>query len=129
MTPKHAIVGLLTVGMLVTTAPAHSAASAYTYGVVNKSCGMWTANPLHVSDTNGSQVTWEGSSEGLIMQGSMLGYVSGVAVGLAVAGGQELRHTDVGAMQAWMTQYCAAHPLDRIATAADALVHELVMTQ
>jgi len=51
----------------------------------------------------------------------VLGFVSGGGY----TSDRELRITDSGAMAAWIDQYCAAHPLDNVATAAGKLVLEL----
>jgi hypothetical protein len=121
MNARATVIGLI-VSILGTTA--HTAPTTRIYGYVGASCGQWTANPQRLvrSYANGS-TEWKGSEAGSQMREAVLGFVSGMAMA-----GRELRQTDTAAIDAFVTQYCASHPLDNIATAAVALVGELQVT-
>ena len=69
--------------------------------------------------------TWEsdlGSNAALQDHNWVLGYLSGRAF---ESGIDILRTTDYQAMVQWMNNYCAGHPLDMIAQAADVLFSNL----
>ena len=87
-----------------TPAPGH----ATVYGEGALSCGTWTSGD---------------SSERLRRGAWIRGFVSGAGYE-----GAKLRDTDSTGIEAWISQYCAAHPLDTIATASSHLVESLVTT-
>lgn len=78
------------------------------FGVGNGSCGDWR------SKANGSadhllHVTW----------------INGFLSGVGYAASQDVRDVDNHAIEAWMNDYCATHPLIRLSTATAALATEL----
>lgn len=56
-----------------------------------------------------------------VIQWWLYGYVSGVGR----AASFDLEHTQTVAIDAWLSKYCAEHPLDTIEMAGDVLVDEL----
>lgn len=82
------------------------------YGFGTKSCGSW------LEERKLSQVTLPGGAQ----RAWVLGFVSGVGYI-----GPKMKDTDADGIYAFMDTYCAAHPLDSIGGAAQALVEELVI--
>ena len=94
--------------------PLGSAAADGTYtilGAGTKSCGAWTDARRASGVEEYTYVAW---IQGYITEAN--GFISGDLT----AG------TDVEGIKAWVDNYCAAHPLDDLASAASALVGELV---
>jgi len=91
-----------------------SAASASTIlGTGTASCGTWTAD----KQENGP--AWVGDLEWLS------GYLSAYSA-YKLPSERDVAHgLDEGAREAWVSNYCLAHPLDEIYVAADALIAEL----
>lgn len=56
----------------------------------------------------------------------ILGYLSGMA---SESGKDVLRNTDALSIEAWITNYCRANPLDKFHDAGDALFIELKKRQ
>ncbi len=79
------------------------------YGAGAESCGDWV---LHAKS--------DGSAIHVSEKSWVLGFISG-----AWFGGFTLVQTDLPAMNLWMDNYCTAHPLDNVATAAGMLAVEL----
>jgi hypothetical protein len=91
------------------------ALAKYVLGPGGISCGAWL-------ETRRSQ----GATEVFQVQGWVLGYVSG-----ANAGRNDdtdfLVEPDAEALFAWLDNYCRQHPLDKLTTASNALIHDLTM--
>lgn len=100
----------LTVIIIVATAPAQ----AYTvYGFGNSSCGEWTSDHLRGGMAETANHFW------------LSGFLTGINYGGTL--GEKIRDgTDAAGANAWMDNYCAAHPLDDVMTAADNLLVELI---
>jgi hypothetical protein len=85
------------------------------FGPGDKSCGAW------------SQARRDGDARSIAYQVWFLGFVSGVSVTLTL--GQKspdfLKNMDAPGLIAWVDKYCAAHPLDKLLTAAIELIDEL----
>ena len=100
------------VGLLAQQFPPPGEYTVYQPGG-SQSCGAWVADdratPTPVSY---ARTAW------------FLGFVSGYGASSSERG-QSLRMTDADAMFAWIDNYCQAHPLETIATAAGVLVLEL----
>ena len=77
------------------------------------SCGAWTADELDQG------VTWVGDKAWLA------GYLSAYSTYRRPTEADVPADLDSDARNAWVSAYCAAHPLDRIHEAADALINEL----
>jgi hypothetical protein len=74
-----------------------------------QSCGTWTAN-RRLPDTTLYQIGIEW----------VLGFLSGAGY---EGSGDPMRGLDVNAVADWIDNYCQAHPPEKIADAAEALVH------
>jgi hypothetical protein len=81
------------------------------------SCGVWTQANLTKPLTTDSAdaLSWW-----------VLGYVSGAGMVLGTRDKVALARTDSAGIDAWVTKYCAAHPLEDLPTAANTLVWELL---
>lgn len=91
-----------------------SEAMAYTMGGPGiSSCESWTTAPR---DGKGDHLL------ALENQSWVLGFLSGV--GYAGANRDPLQGLNSQAVAAWVDDYCTAHPIDTIATAAGAFVIE-----
>ena len=78
-------------------------------------CGSWVQEHRKDSIIAGAQNSW--------MTGFLSAYnVYGPQATRSIAG----RGSDYQGVEVWMTNYCAAHPLDNIAQAAVVLVQTLV---
>ncbi len=87
--------------LVLIAAPAHAKEQI---GDGGDSCGTWTTKPT------GAQKAW------------VYGYLSRATFNYA---GEILGPVDAGAIIGWIDNYCKAHPLERIASAAGALEIEL----
>jgi hypothetical protein len=76
------------------------------YGPTQQSCGVWTTNSGLVRDM-------------------LLAWTDGFVSGADFQRVDHLTQTDNKGIEAWMTKYCAEHPLDGIVKAAIQLVTEL----
>lgn len=99
-------VAALLVGMVTAPALAQTKADFDSLGVI--SCGQW----LEAGQTG----IWRGEDQMWV-----LGFVSGMDAGLSttapkVSGAGS--KSDPPSMFAWLDNYCSAHPLDRLTTAA-----------
>ena len=84
--------------------------NAYTiYGSGTKSCGKWVAERKDDLSSRLNSESW------------VLGFVTAMG-----AAGLHLKDTDRDAMDGWLDNYCVAHPLDILGTAALALIGELI---
>lgn len=84
----------------------------HAYGL--QSCGRWTDERR------------QGGLVDEVYQGWVYGFVTGAGdMFAALSPPLTLRTTDSAAIRAWVDNYCAAHPLDSIAKASEALVLEL----
>ena len=80
-------------------------------GTGGASCGSWTQDRSY--------------SDGGPRFGDV-SWVQGYNSGAAVYTGQDLMSgVDAGAIQSWMDNYCASHPLSMVADGADQLVAKL----
>lgn len=98
---------LLVGSIVVTASPAKAGDTVI--GIGADSCGTWTAdrgNPYQVT----ADTEW------------VLGYVAGVGF---LSGSDPLSGLDFGAVTSWVSNYCAARPLDLVFDAATALAIEL----
>ena len=103
---KPVLLAAVTVG-LVTCAPDATAGDYMAMGVDTNSCGSWTAarrTPTQIPAL--LDETW------------VQGFLSGVGAEGAQHGDNPLNGTDGEAVQAWIDNYCGAHPLDDISVAA-----------
>jgi hypothetical protein len=75
-------------------------------------CGAWTAEHRLNSRKSAQYEAWT------------FGYLSGWSVTTTVAG-NPLAKTDSAGIIKWINNYCVAHPLDKLITAADHLIDEL----
>lgn len=101
---------LLTVAIMI-TASATPAIAVTIQGVGAVTCGRWMESTR--------------TQEGVLHSMSwVLGYLSGAAV-FGSSGSDPFSKTDQAAIQAWVTNYCAAHPLDRVSVAVNILIKEL----
>lgn len=103
-------VGLTVLCALVPASAGARQAGFQIYGLGLDSCGKWTQEHRAESDWANAQSSW------------LTGWVSGI--GYATNG--RLRHVDGAGIVAFVDSYCAAHPLERVADAAKALVGELL---
>ena len=94
-------------------APAHRT-ETYIYGITPiPSCGAWTAaRSAHGGDE-------------IAMKYWLLGFVSGRNMYEPNAQGGMKSITDPEALEAYIDQYCQAHPLDELTQAAAGLIDEL----
>ncbi len=76
----------------------------------DRSCGQWSTRTQNPYEQIGSG-NW------------LMGMMTGLAVGTSK---DVLADTDGDSMMLWMDNYCRAHPLDRIGTAATVLYFELL---
>jgi len=76
------------------------------------SCGTWTQEHRERSGAYYEQAGW------------LAGYISAVNA-YAYPGKDIAEGVDVDGIEGWVDNYCSAHPLDSLATAARALVVEL----
>jgi hypothetical protein len=84
----------------------------YLLGPGVSSCGTWTADQRN--DTNHDFY--------YVDEAWVLGFLSGIGVG--DPNSNPLRGLDSNAVTAWIDNYCQAHPLVAIATAAEVFAHE-----
>jgi hypothetical protein len=97
--------------------PVHAADTYVVLGVGTDSCGSWT--------TERQTVATAPSSKAFSQSQWLLGYLT--AINADVWPDHRLTDvTDSDGIFAWVDNYCAAHPLDDIATASSALVLELM---
>lgn len=102
-------IGFATLLMVSAIAQAEPWGSA---GFGRESCGKWLA----VGENT------DGGYEFFLKMGWLLGFINGANF---ITKNDFLRTTDAHGVQAWMDQYCSAHPLARADEAAGALVFEL----
>ena len=93
----------------------------YVHGRGNNSCGKWTAQQAH-RPKDGEYTT--ANVEGLLQLEWVVGFISAFNK-YQSATGDVTRNVDTDGITAWIDNYCAAHPLDAIVTAAMALISEL----
>lgn len=111
---------LLSLAILATALLAGSAQAATVAGQGTNSCGTWTSwrRAAAAAETRGGiqtdQARWSYQIEQWI-----LGFLSGIAIRGSV---DPLKGTDFEGVWAWVDNYCQAHPLDDLATAAVAFV-------
>jgi hypothetical protein len=106
-TMKTPLFFLLMAATVTTVAVGARQKGTYTnYGTGVSSCGRWI---VETGDVHFMNVNW------------VLGFLSGVGY----AATRDLRETDSAGIDKWITKYCEEHPLDTVATAAQALVREL----
>lgn len=100
-------IALITVAVVLFGHTASSGQGEFmVYGQGNLSCGRWTQLNKDRRDTH--LYTW------------VVGFVSGAGSTRIIA------KTDSDAIAVSIDQYCAVHPLDNVAKAADVLVSELI---
>lgn len=106
---------VLAVALQVAQPPARP--GIITYGTGTYSCGRWT------QDLRQGQTSWPRITNVAWLGGFMTGINATQRLGNVTAS------TDMPAMVAWIDNYCAANPLDNVATAAQRLVAELATRQ
>lgn len=105
--------GLAVVTAVGTMAPAHAQSGHYmVVGIGISSCGHWTEVRKLGADS------WPAMN----IASWVAGYVTAIN---RVKAGSIVGRADVEAIDAWIDNYCAAHPLDDVAKATDMLVVEL----
>jgi len=105
-----ALLMAVAVGAVAHAGAAQVMATVYGYGT--ESCGEW----LH---TSAEPQGWSH----LVDSSWVMGFVT--AADVYAPKGATFRKSDAAGLDAYMTTYCRAHPLDTIVTAATALVREL----
>jgi hypothetical protein len=105
------------------------AADVMIYGRGFHSCGAWTKNQVQrpavgTSSTINSQSDVEMAAEMEWVDG----FISAFNIYRSTTG-NVVTGTDMNGVYAWIDNYCAAHPLDKIAGATDALLKELSQRQ
>lgn len=105
---------MLAVGLLF-AAPVH-AQTGRTYTMLGhgvSTCGSWTSDLKEGSVTSRYDKVW------------LQGYLSAFNNYGSYPGGDVTAGVDADGLFAWMDNYCAAHPLDKIAKGAASLIDEL----
>jgi len=102
----------LTVMAMAICSPAHGQ-EYQSRGIGEVSCAVWTSHRRANSEVEGALVAW------------VLGWLSSASY----HGSQDLLvGHDNDALEAWLDNYCAAHPLEYVADATIALERELART-
>ena len=106
---RIAVAAVMLLGLIVQQGSSLAAQSGTfrAYGATGKSCGVWT---MALDDQRVVYEWW------------VLGFISGADYSRS---GPMMGETDAPGVNAWITQYCADHPLDTMAKAAIELVREL----
>lgn len=84
------------------------------FGVGNRTCGRWTLDHREQNDEYTSELAWLGGFLTALNHESVLDAHANLT-----------DDTDMPAATGWIDNYCIAHPLDRLATAAESLALEL----
>ena len=105
----YAIATLILLSGLQTTDRTQQSADFTVYGLLNSSCGTWTAT--------------KNRSE-LELDATLGGWVEGFVTGAGFVG-FPMKATDRAGLITWMNDYCAAHPLVTIPEATGELVKTL----
>jgi hypothetical protein len=111
---------LLTLVVLIVGAGETRAQMVTVLGVGNKSCGAWIA-ARRANDA--TAYTLQGWVAGFL-SGSNSIIASNPAYGIDTL--KEVAQGDAQGLWTWVDNYCQAHPLNSVATAADALGGELI---
>lgn len=98
--------------LVATSVSAQPGVSFRVIGPGTASCGEWTAERQKDSTIAVAFAVWV---EGFVT-------ATEIAHPIIVPG---VRHTDSAGMAAWIDNWCRVHPLEDIANASNALVHEL----
>jgi hypothetical protein len=97
-------------GLALALSVGPTAAQEEVFGAGTVSCGTWTQARQARSIGAGAGAQW------------VAGYLSGLNVGTASAGRDALSGTDFDGLMGWIDNYCQAHPLDPLVTAAHRLM-------
>src|SRR4026207_1360543 len=99
--------------------------SGIVYGWGNHSCGAWTKAEANRPPINAVGTMYVKIDSDIAAQTQWIsGFISAFNLYQSVTP-DVTKDTDMNGVLAWIDNCCAAHPLDQIATAAIALMHEL----
>jgi hypothetical protein len=100
--------------ILAALALAVAPAPADVLGLGTKSCGNWTAAAREDGWPRIAYHAWLG------------GFISGINLNISGTNGNLNEGTDFAGMAAWVDNYCVAHPLDNVDSAAVSLAIEIL---
>ena len=110
---------LLAALAMAVPAPAHASHPIMVLGDGNDSCGKWTENRAKRNDDGPDG--FASFSDSAWVQGYLTATQSNLPQDF-----EAIRQTDPAGIDAWVDNYCQAHPLDTINSAASALEDELL---
>jgi hypothetical protein len=98
-------------------------------GAGQASCGTWTKAQAERQPTDArGNIYYRIGSDTMIQLEWVRGFISAFNIYKSETG-NVTAGTDMDGVYAWIDNYCAAHPLDNVVTAALALVQELSQRQ
>jgi len=121
MTSLRLIVARLVVLPVMMAGIGEAAAQQFMMGEGSSSCGSWTEARRTKAPHQDAQQQWVFG----FLSGANLGFLDPANKTVTPYAPDFLKGRDFDSVVAWIDNYCSAHPLDEIATAAIALLAEL----
>jgi hypothetical protein len=96
--------------ILLSAGPLRASSEYVVLGVGSRPCGSWL------------QVRSQALPDSAVLQSWVLGYISSVNANFLTSSPDVTSGASPDALFSWIDNYCAAHPLDTLARAANALL-------